>query len=121
MEHLNRYNRLCHVRGTPARVPTLRPIRIYIDQRNKRQPVSHCRCSDPKPTNTTVTSHTSKLVAFNVLPTQLRLGRRLDCQPPIRLSTRLPLNGFTYFELSLQSSFQLSLTVLVRYRTRDRI
>lgn len=31
---------------------------------------------------------------------------------------RLPLNGFTYFELSLQSSFQLSLTVLVRYRTR---
>jgi hypothetical protein len=81
----------------------------------------HCRCGDPKPTNTTVTSHTSKLAAFNVLPTQLRLGRRLDCQPPIRLSTRLPLNGFTYFELSLQSSFQLSLTVLVRYRTRDRI
>ena len=81
----------------------------------------HCRCGDPKPTNTTVTSHASKLAAFNVLPTQLRLGRQSDCQPPIRLSTRLPLNGFTYFELSLQSSFQLSLTVLVLYRTRDRI
>ncbi len=31
---------------------------------------------------------------------------------------RLPLNGFTYFSLSFQSAFQLSLTVLVCYRTR---
>jgi hypothetical protein len=96
-------------------------IRIYIDQRNRRQPVSHCRRGDPKSTNTTVVSHTSRLAAFNVLPAQLRLNQRSDCQLSIRLSTRLPLNGFTYFELSLQSSFQLSLTVLVRYRTRDRI
>lgn len=56
-----------------------------------------------------------------MLLAQLRLSQWLDYQLSIRLSTRLPLNGFTYFELSLQSSFQLSLTVLVRYRTRDRI
>ena len=45
-----------------------RPKWIYIDQRNKRQPVSHCRRGDPRPTNTTVASLTSKLAAFNVLP-----------------------------------------------------
>lgn len=39
------------------------------------------------------------------------LGLQLD-------ATRLPLCGFTYCLLSLQSTFQLSLTVLVRYRTR---
>lgn len=83
--------------------------------------VSHCRRGDPRPTNTAVASLTSKPATFNVLPAQPRLGQRPDCQPLIRLSTRLPLNGFTYFELSLQSSFQLSLTVLVRYRTRGRI
>ena len=107
-----------------GRLPVCRrgdPKRIYIDQRSRRQPVRHCCRGDPKPTNTTVASLTSKLAAFNVLPAQPRLNQRLDCQLSIRLSTRLPLNGFTYFELSLQSSFQLSLTVLVRYRTRDRI
>ena len=31
------------------------------------------------------------------------------------------LNGFTYFSLSFQSSFHLSLTVLVRYRSLQRI
>ena len=36
-------------------------------------------------------------------------------------STRFLLNGFTSLELSLQSSFQLSLTVLVCYRSRGRI
>ncbi len=96
-------------------------------QTNLRQPeettppVSHCRCGDPKPTNTAVASLTSRPTTFNVLQAQPRLGQRPDCQLLIRLSTRLPLNGFTYFELSLQSSFQLSLTVLVRYRTRGRI
>jgi hypothetical protein len=30
---------------------------------------------------------------------------------------RFPFNNFTYFLLSLQSSFHLSLTVLVRYRS----
>ena len=28
-----------------------------------------------------------------------------------------PFNGFTYFSLSFQSAFHLSLTVLVRYRS----
>jgi hypothetical protein len=70
-----------------------RPIRIYIDQRSKRQPVVHCRCGDSKSTNTTIASLTSKLAAFNVLPAQLRLSQRLDCQLSIRLSTRLPLNS----------------------------
>jgi hypothetical protein len=36
-------------------------------------------------------------------------------------SPRLPQRGFTHFELSLQSSLQLSLAVLVRYRSRGRI
>ena len=36
-------------------------------------------------------------------------------------ATRLPACGFTYCLLSLQSTFQLSLTVLVRYRTRGNI
>jgi hypothetical protein len=96
----------------------------HTDLRQPEEPtplVSHCRRGDPRPTNTAVASLTSKPVTFNVLPAQPRLSQRPDYQPLIRLSTRLPLNGFTYFELSLQSSFQLSLTVLVRYRTRGRI
>ena len=40
---------------------------------------------------------------------------------PTASSIRLPPNNFTHFELSLQSSFQLSLTVLVRYRSRRHI
>lgn len=99
-------------------------VKIHTGLRQPEEPtppVSHCRRGDPRPTNTAVASLTSKLITFNVLPAQPRLGQRPDCQPLIRLSTRLPLNGFTYFELSLQSSFQLSLTVLVRYRTRGRI
>ena len=114
--------RLCHVRGTPTHVPTLKDPYGSTSTRgiNASRSVTAVAAIQ-RPTNTTVASLTSKLAAFNVLPAQLRLSQRLDCQPSIRLSTRLPLNGFTYFELSLQSSFQLSLTVLVRYRTRDRI
>ena len=52
--------------------------------------------------------------------------RQAHTQQPSRLNspglqldaTRLPACGFTYCLLSLQSTFQLSLTVLVRYRTR---
>jgi len=40
---------------------------------------------------------------------------------PTRGNTRFPTSGFTLFELSLQSSFQLSLTLLVRYRSRSDI
>lgn len=40
---------------------------------------------------------------------------------PTRGNTRFPTSGFTLFELSLQSSFQLSLTLLVRYRSRSHI
>lgn len=36
-------------------------------------------------------------------------------------STSFPATGFTYYLLSLQSTFQLSLTVLVYYRTRASI
>ncbi len=49
------------------------------------------------------------------------------CYPPAEFgrlygsSARLLLSGFTSFELSLQSSLQLSLTVLVCYRFRGRI
>ena len=34
---------------------------------------------------------------------------------------RFPFNNFTYFSLSLQSAFHLSLTVLVRYRSLTHI
>lgn len=48
-------------------------------------------------------------------PSQLNPpGSQLD-------ATRLPACSFTYCLLSLQSTFQLSLTVLVRYRTRGYI
>lgn len=48
-------------------------------------------------------------------PSQLNPpGSQLD-------ATRLPACGFTYCLLSLQSTFQLSLMVLVRYRTRGSI
>lgn len=40
---------------------------------------------------------------------------------PTRGNTRFPTSGFTLFELSLQSPFQLSLTLLVRYRSRSNI
>ena len=36
-------------------------------------------------------------------------------------ATRFTLNGFRYFSLSFQSSFHLSLTVLVRYRSPANI
>lgn len=58
-------------------MPTWRLIRIYVNQRSWRQPVSHCRRGDPKPTNTTAASHTSRQIAFNVLQAQPRLGYSL--------------------------------------------
>uniref|UniRef100_A0A0E9WG94 Uncharacterized protein n=1 Tax=Anguilla anguilla TaxID=7936 RepID=A0A0E9WG94_ANGAN len=36
-------------------------------------------------------------------------------------AVHFPMNGFTHFSLSFQSTFQLSLTVLVRYRSRGDI
>jgi hypothetical protein len=69
-------------------------VKTHTSLRQPEEPtplVSHCRRGDPKPTNTAVASLTSKPITFNVLSAQLRLGQRPDCQPLIRLSTRLPL------------------------------
>ena len=47
------------------------------------------------------------------------VGRRTDISAVG--ASRFTLNGFTYFSLSFQSSFHLSLTVLVRYRSPANI
>ena len=52
---------------------------------------------------------------------QPRPASSLNPLSQLREPLRLPLHSFTYLELSLQSSFQLSLTVLVRYRSRGNI
>ena len=83
MEHLNLLN-ISTVTCTRDANPCAdvgRPKRIYVDQRERRQPVSHCRCGDPEPTNTTAASPTCQLAAFNVLPARHRHGDSLIVSP----------------------------------------
>ncbi len=47
--------------------------------------------------------------------------RTLNCQQTITASIRFPWNSFKYFSPSFQSSFHLSFTLLLRYRSPRNI
>ena len=58
-------------------------------------------------------------IHLRVSNTQTR--RTLNCQQTITASIRFPWNSFKYFSPSFQSSFHLSFTLLLRYRSPRNI
>ena len=70
------------------------------------------KCTAPQLAYNRADEHETRLTGRNGFPARQLISTHMNTG-----FKRFPPNNFTHFSLSFQSSFHLSLTVLVRYRS----